>query len=398
MMTQDEFLERLWLEVVRGTSDGKWIDSTIKAAKKTKFPAERRHGELLAAMLARGVTKEQIAELLEHDRREMVFELIHMVEVDGVEPEAWEGIHEAFDGADPGDFDKPGAAAAAKTGPLLSLKQTHHLAFSPDAKRVVAATGGRVWDIASGKELARCELPPHTSFVAWSPTGKVIAMQSTTGAIRLCDARTGKQLVQVKMAGEGTSMAFSPDGKVLFAGDWDGNLFAWSVPTGKLLRKQETGDMIHVVHATADQVGITCGDDAIGFDLALKNERWRKSTKGIDPACLDLSGKQRVLVGWDRKRLVRLALDTGKELAVAKLKLDPERHGKFAAVSPDGQHVCVVHGHDFILLDPSLRELGRRHIEYANTATFSPDSRLLALSSWGKGEIWPVESFPKSPA
>jgi hypothetical protein len=395
MMTQDEFLERLWLEVVRGASDGKWIDSTIKAAKKTKFPAERRHGELLAAMLARGVTKEQIAELLEHDRREMVFEVIHMVEVDGVEPEAWEGIHEAYDGADPGDFDKPGASAAAANGPVLSLKQTHHVAFSPDAKRVVAATGGRVWDLASGKEVARCELPPHTSFVAWSPAGKVIAMQSTTGAIRLCDAKTGKQLVQVKMACEGTSMAFSPDGKVLFAGDWDGNLFAWSVPTGKLLHKRETGGMIHDVRATPDQVGITCGDDAIGFDATLKTERWRASNKDLDSACLHLSGKERVLVGWDRKRLVKLALGTGKELASAKPKV--EKHAKSTAVSPDGKYVCAVHGDEFILLDASLRERGRQRIEYANTATFSPDSRLLALSSWGKGEVWPVEAFPKSP-
>jgi WD40 repeat protein len=280
--------------------------------------------------------------------------------------------------------------------PVLSSKRTHHGSFSPDARCVVAANDGRVWDLATGEQLARCEQPPHTAFVAWSPAGKVIALQSTTAAIRLCDAKTGKKLAQVKMACEGTSMAFSPDGKILFAGDWDGNLFAWSVPQGKLLHRRETGGMIRDVQATADQVGVTCGDDAIGLDPTLTTERWRASTNDLDSACLRLSGKERVLVGWDRKRLVKLALVKGKEVASAKLKV--EKYAKSVAISPDGRHVCAVHGDEFILLDASLRERGRRRIEYANTATFSPDSRLLAISSWNNGEIWPVDSLLKSPA
>src|SRR6476469_9071687 len=135
MMTQDEFLERLWTEIVRDGSNGKWIDSTVRDARKTKNPAEGRLGALLKSMLDRGVTKAEIAELLEQDRRETVFGVIHMIEEDGLEPEAWEGIHEAFDGAEPGELEKPGAAKAGAGGsattpragePVLSIKQTHH--------------------------------------------------------------------------------------------------------------------------------------------------------------------------------------------------------------------------------------------------------------------------------
>ncbi|MBA3777420.1 MAG: hypothetical protein H0X11_13460, partial [Betaproteobacteria bacterium] len=70
---------------------------------------------------------------------------------------------------------------------------------------------------------------------------------------------------------------------------------------------------------------------------------------------------------------------------------------KRTAVSHDGRHVCAIHGNEFILLDDSLRELGRQRMEYANAATFSPDSRLIALASWNKGEIWRVDAFPKEP-
>ena len=43
----------------------------------------------------------------------------------------------------------------------------------------------------------------------------------------------------------------------------------------------------------------------------------------------------------------------------------------------------------------SVSQLGRQCIEYANAATFSPDSKRIAIASWSKGEIWHVDAFPK---
>ena len=409
MMTQDEFLEWLWKEVIRSGADGKWIDSIVKSAAKSRIPGERRMGVLLKGLIDKGVSRAEIVELLEFDRRDTVFTIIHRIEDEGVEDEAWDGIHEEFETADPGAGDEPGAkpsargagAAAGGTGaqpaPLLTLKQSHHVAFSPDGRRVVTASGGRIWGIAGGKELARCELPPHTSSVAWSPGGNVIATQSTSGAIRLCDAKTGKKIAQVKMAGEGTSMDFTPDGTVLAAGDWGGNLFAWNAADGKLLNKREVGGMIHFVRTSRNEIAVIAGEDAIGLDPALKAERWRKRIGDLDPSCLHPSGKARAFIGWDANQLVKLSLDTGKKMARVKLKVEEGKHPKSTVVSPDGRRVCAVHGNQFILLDDSLRELGRRWIEYAHAATFSPDSQLIALASWGKGEIWRLDAFPREP-
>jgi len=416
MMTQDEFLERLWKEVIRVGANGKWIDAIIDGSAKSTIDGERRMGALLKGLLDKGVSREEIVELLEYDRRDSVFTLIHMIEEDGVEEEAWDGIHEAFDMADPGPDDEfeetaaPAAAAksasgkrgkgakglAAPNAPLLKLRQSHHVAFAPDGGRVATATGGKIWEIATGNDLARCELPPHTSSVAWSPHGTVIAMKSTSGAIRLCDAKTGKKVAQVKMTGEGSAMDFSPDGKILAAGDWRGHLFAWSPADGKLLGKCEfAGEMIHDVRVSADEIAFIGREDAVGMDHALKTERWRARFGDVDHACLHVAGGARWLIGWDGDQFVKLALDTGKPIAAVKLTVAEKSYAKVGTVSPDGRYVCAIYGNDFILLDDSLRELGRHRIEYANAATFSPDSRLIALASWGKGEIWRVDAFPK---
>jgi hypothetical protein len=397
-MTQYEFLERLWKDVIRDGADGEWIDSAIKRAARSKAVGDRRLGELLKGLIDKGASKQEIIELLEFDRRETVFSVIHLIEENGIEPEAWAGIHETFDTADPGPKDEPDAKrSGAQSGPVLTLKKSHYLAFSPDQQRVVASKGGKIWDIASGKEHAVCELPPHTSKVAWSPNGKVIAMLSTSGAIRLCDSRTGKKIAQVKMACEGRSVEFSPDGKLLAAGDWNGNLFTWNAASGKLLNKRELGVMIDFVRTSPSEIAVIADSYAIGFDPTLKTERWRAMIGNFEKSCLHLAGDTRQLFAWQRDQLVKLALDEPRKIAAVKVKVGEKGYSKAIAVSPDGRLVCAVHGNEFILLDDSLQEIGRRSIEYANAATFSSDSSLIALASWNQGEIWRADAFPGEP-
>jgi len=88
MLTQSDFLERLWKEVIRGGSDGKWLDALITRSQKTKDASERKMGDLLAKLLKNGVTRQEIVALLQWDRYDTAFGIVHMIEEDGIEPEA----------------------------------------------------------------------------------------------------------------------------------------------------------------------------------------------------------------------------------------------------------------------------------------------------------------------
>ncbi len=101
--------------------------------------------------------------------------------------------------------------------PTLEL-QASHQAFSADGTyfAAVALRPRRVVfvDVASGKEIRSLDLPAirSHSFVALSPDGAEIAVETRDGVTGLLDAKTGKVNWEV----EGVQSRFSPDGKRVY--------------------------------------------------------------------------------------------------------------------------------------------------------------------------------------
>jgi WD40 repeat protein/beta-lactamase regulating signal transducer with metallopeptidase domain len=122
------------------------------------------------------------------------------------------------------------------------------MAFTPDSKTLAAAATDRkgeqtlhsvkFWELASGKELRRINVPGDAavSAIAIAPGGKVLAYGSGA-TIHLCEVDTGKELRQFKTPNERIrALVFAPDGKTLAVRGRNHRVHIWETDTGKEVR------------------------------------------------------------------------------------------------------------------------------------------------------------------
>jgi WD40 repeat protein len=130
------------------------------------------------------------------------------------------------------------------------------LIFSPDGKVLAVGGGGfdknldqawgeiRLWDLATGKELAHVNWPENrVNAIAFSPDGTLLAACSSNGSVALWDVATGKKKSDLgKNPNGGTGLAFSPDGKTVACGNFYRELTIkfWDVTSGKETRSLES--------------------------------------------------------------------------------------------------------------------------------------------------------------
>jgi WD40 repeat protein len=122
------------------------------------------------------------------------------------------------------------------------------LDFTPDGKALVAAATDykkdeaihsiKFWDLATGKELRRIEVPGNAevSAVAVAPGGKTLAY-GAGDVVRLCAAETGKEIHELKAPGGAHALLFSPDGKTLAVQGRNQKVHLWETTSGKELRQ-----------------------------------------------------------------------------------------------------------------------------------------------------------------
>ena len=127
--------------------------------------------------------------------------------------------------------------AKTKVGPRFDFKASYGVVISSDGALLATCgkTGGpTVWDIASGRMLAKCDMFKHSSRLAFSPSGKFVAGFSTSGEVSVCDAQTGVSVAKSKACQEeGSFISFSPGGKELAAANWGGEIWSWNTRTWK---------------------------------------------------------------------------------------------------------------------------------------------------------------------
>jgi WD40 repeat protein len=122
-------------------------------------------------------------------------------------------------------------------------KYVHDVAFSPDGRRIVSASGYeplRLWDVATGEssELVDPLDESRCSAVAFSPDGQRIVSGSWDNTLRLWEAASGQSRRFEGHTGEVTALAFSPDGRHIVSGSRDGTLRLWEAASGQSRRFQ----------------------------------------------------------------------------------------------------------------------------------------------------------------
>ncbi|MEV6216075.1 TIR domain-containing protein [Nocardia sp. NPDC051833] len=116
----------------------------------------------------------------------------------------------------------------------LGSRAVFAAAFSPDGRRIAAATGDgpvRIWDVDTGRltgpPLAGYDTAPNR--ITFSPDGKSVAAAGKDGTIRWWDVADGRTEVFTGHDGPVHSVAFSPDGRNLVSGGEDTTVRIWNV-------------------------------------------------------------------------------------------------------------------------------------------------------------------------
>jgi len=293
-------------------------------------------------------------------------------------------------------------ATGKPCGGFRGSGQGASLAFSPDSKTGFLATNKaiHVWDLATGKELRAFPQPARS--VSLSPDGKLLAVGSDSGPIKLLDPATGKTIRELELKSHPWQVAFSPDGKHLAAICWsECAIRLWDVAAGRPLHS-ESGHRapINALSLSADgkRLASASRDGAIKvWDLPGRKEVHGIRTSSLTGIALSPDGKV-LAAGMNQGTggpAVRVwDLTTAKEIRQL-MKL--EQWVGNLCFSPDGKTLATASQNGTVRFwDATAGQEFRQLLGKVGPVpgiTFSPDGRLLATAgNDGRVRIWEASS------
>ena len=281
------------------------------------------------------------------------------------------GVWQAF-GGDPAPDTPP-----APTGPrTLAPSQTwighigtvHAVAAHPDGKRVLAGSGDNtvgVWDIATGKQLARLEgHEDAVRGVVCLSDGTTVITCSDDTTLRIWDLTTGTTRKILRgHTSKVRSLALAPDESYVASVSKDATLRIWDLPAG-------TERIVRTEHG-----------------------EWPGDNVGLMDVAIDPRGTRLVSVGFDE--MVRLWDGASFEVTRA---LGPEGSDIGAvAISSDGRFIL----HDFdagpvrVLNEAATAEVRRLngHTDWVYSIACAPDGAIAATGSQDQTiRLWDLET------
>lgn len=250
-----------------------------------------------------------------------------------------------------------GNTGALKDRLLLGRFSSYFYASeTADRQRVFLTSlrDNRTWELDPGPLRVVRSWPVGDAAGAVSPDGRMFALASRTGRVRLLDLGSG-QIRPLRGGHDGPvlRLRFTPDGRTLVTSGQDGRLLAWDLEHGTIAQR-------FVGHSGAID----------GLDLTRDGRTLITASVDTRAILWDLAGDRRL----DQR------FPVGRRFAV-------EQTPRGVAVSPDGRTLALTHSDGAVdLIDTrSLRRRASVHAidGHAASVAFSPDGRLLAVTGGG---------------
>jgi WD40 repeat protein len=266
--------------------------------------------------------------------------------------------------------------------------------FSPDGTRILTLGGETpcVWDVEDGREIAR--LRGHTANVseaAFSPDGSLIVTGGGyDNTARVWDAATGEQMASMRVGNTVQSVAFSPDGEHIATAGGDNAAQLWNATTGAQIAVMQHGNIVYsamfsvdgarIVTASVDQTA-RVWDAATAREVAvLRGHEEQLSSAAFSPnglriLTLSIDGTARL---WNA--------ETGQEITILRGR---ENNVASAEFSPDGARVVVSSYDNTTRVHDS--ETGRdiSTLRGGDLLAFSQDSsRIITRSGDNTARLW----------
>jgi len=304
------------------------------------------------------------------------------------------------------------------------------VAFSPDG-RLLATAGSdgevRLWNPATGETTAaplKVTEPDALSVtsVTFSPDGRLLATGDDYGVVRMWNPATGRPVGKpilanpiatelVRAGGGVNAVAFSPDGKMLASADADGGIGLWNPATGKAV-----GASIPAASKASNGVTSVAFNPRTGLLASASPDGyvrlWNAAAGSPIGAAIPYNPIDPQLSSYYLRLSSEDTLLTRQADGYAETWTDPwtDPHpreagqhdwsgSRLAAFSPDGKILAVTSYDGLHLTDPvTFADLSRPlpPSSDAYAVAFSPDGKLLASADHdGRVRLWnPVSGRP----
>ena len=154
--------------------------------------------------------------------------------------------------------------SAPITSSMAHDNAVQSLAFSSNGKYIVSGSWdgtARVWEAASGQELARMTHDSGVSSVAFSSDGKYVVSGSYDKTARVWEAASGQEVARMTHDNGVYSVAFSPDGKYVVSGSYDNTARVWEAASGQELARMTHDSGVSSVAFSPDGKYVVSGSD-----------------------------------------------------------------------------------------------------------------------------------------